>query len=184
MKLPLLDVGGSATDDQLTVVKRELTPEDCEHYEKIGWKYFRETDLIDRFLPSLGEAIYFSGRHSLSRGIVVEIRGIRYLVQFEDLQLGDVYEARGKSLILTETDAPLSVPDVKAEPKWRGAYDYKFFGQPTWVQNSWYPTDARGNSCYHFLTIENDWGDAGNFNILLGIKDDSPSEAYFEASCC
>jgi hypothetical protein len=181
MKLPLLDIRGSATDDQLTVVKRELTPEDCEHYDKIGWKHFRETDLIDKYLPSLGDPLYFSSRHS--RGIVVEIRGLRYLVQFEDVGHGEAWEVNGKSLILTETVEPLTVPDAKLHD-WRGGYEYKFFGQPTWVQTHWYPVDARGNPCCHLLTIENGWGDAGNFNILLGIKDDVPSEAYFEASCC
>lgn len=46
-----------------------------------------------------------------------------------------------------------------------------------------YPLDLEGNVCHHFLTIENGWGDCGNFNILLGFNGLIPNMAYFEASC-
>jgi hypothetical protein len=188
MKLQLLDAWSqpSAREDQLTIVKRELTPEDCAHYDNIGWKYFSDNDLIDRFLPSLGDPIYFSEKHSLSRGVVVEIKGVRYLVQFEELEnrRGEESDPAGKSLILTPTDMALSKSDSTSAQGWRGGHYLKFFGQPTWIQSHLYPVDARNNACYHFLTIENGWGDSGNYNILLGLDGDVPVEAYFEASCC
>jgi hypothetical protein len=179
MKLDLQCISACVDDSKLTVIHREMTEEDCEHYDKIGWKNFNEESLIDRLLPSFGDPIYFSSKHSLYSGVVVEIRGIRYLVQFDEEYSEEPYEPKNKSLTFTVTDKPLTKPDAKE----RG-HSFKFFGQPTWIQNEYFPADPRDNACYHFVTIENGWGDSGNYNILLGMDGDIPSEAYFEASCC
>jgi hypothetical protein len=187
-KLKLFQAGdsGYCCEDQLIRVKRELTLKDYEEYESIGWKHYREEHFIDTLLPSLGDPLFFSHKHSIFDGVVVQVKGTKYLVQFEDKN-DEPYNVDGKFLILTPTVKPLSVPDRDKSDDWskrhRGHY-LQFFGQPSWVQGPVYPTDVRGNACYHFLTIENGWGDCGNFNILLGLNGDIPSEAYFEAACC
>ncbi len=163
-----------ATDEQIGVIKRELTVEDCEYYDRIGWKHFRDEDLIERNLPELGNEIYLN-----SNNCVIELRGKRYEFEFDDysnLYGEDLWEAGNKNIVLTPTEKPLS------ESKNRGWY--RFFGQPHWIQSDYYPLDLNGNLCYHLLTVNNDWGDAGNFNILIGFdSNDVPNVAYFEASC-
>lgn len=186
MKLPLKDIyeTKNCKPEQLLTVKRLLTEKDCEEYERYGWDSFREEDLIEVFLPELGDPIYFRNNLLYTTGIVVEIKGLRYNVQFESSDLYQDYEATGKSIVLTLTSEPLTKPNVVGKESWRGGYDFKFFGQPTWVQNPHYPVDLNGNPCCHLLTIENGWGDSGNFNILLGFDGDVPNVAFFEASCC
>jgi hypothetical protein len=171
-----------ADDSQLLIVDKELTLEDIEYFEEVGWKDYSSKTFVDKLLPELGPVMYFSSKHDLETGIVVDIRGTNYLVQFEENydDEGEI-NCNKKRLILTPTNKPITLPDI--EPGYRNYY-LKVFGQPTWIQNELYPVDIRGNPCFHFLTIENGWGDSGNYNILLGMAGDVPSEAYFEASCC
>ncbi len=186
MRLKLLDVYGAPHAKNEQLVPHELTPQETEHYEVQGWHHYRpEYDL-----PELSPVLYYSAAYCLNteRYIVVQIRDRRYKVRFcdEGTDRDEIYEATGKYLDLEPTDEAVTPPD-RTPPKDgnRGYHYYKFFGQPTWVQNSHFPLDNHGNPCYHFLTIENDWGDRGNFNILIGLTEEGiPEIGYFEASCC
>ena len=175
--------------EKLTVVTREMNEEDCEYYNRVGWKNFHEDDLTEIKLPELGDPIYFSERHSLhdpENRIVVEIRGRRYQFFLHDHYRNERSRPDGKSIELTPTELPLTVPDASSRPgEWRGWYYLKFFGQPTWVQGAKYGCDSLGNPLHQLLTIESGWGDCGNENILVGFdQDGNVSEAFFEASCC
>lgn len=179
MKFNLKYVGadGSCDKTKLKKVEHELVAEDYEFYDKNGWEYFRPENHIEYFLPSLGESIWTN-----ESNVVLEIKGKRYKVSFE-FDYDEPWHNRNQKLFLEPTDEPVSQFETKTNS--RGKYWYKFFGQPTWVQNEHYPLDLLGNPCYHFVTIENGWGDSGNFNILLGFdENDIPNVAYFEASCC
>lgn len=171
MILPFVSIYEAPSYDVSLLEIAPISDEDLEYYELGNWQYYRP----DYLLPSLGERLHFSGRQ---KQIVVEIKGRRYKVEVESDYNEEPYEVDGKSLVLTETDEPLTVED-----SCRGWY--QFFGQPNWIQNKTYPSDLLGNPCHHFLTVENGWGDCGNWNILLGFdKDGVPNIAYFEASCC
>ena len=177
MKIDLQHINNNCRTDQLRTVEHELTEEDIDFYNQHGWKNFREEDLIKTYLPEIGPPIYFS---TLAKGVVIEIKGKRYRFTFEEDHYFDPYEADGKSITLTPTNDPLTLPDANKEN-----YYLKFFGQPEWVQTSWYPADLNGNPCYHLVTIESGWGDNGNYNILIGFNENNePNVAYFEASCC
>lgn len=172
----------TAKSHQLTIINREMTLEDCELYDRIGWNNYREEDLTETLLPALGDPIYFSERHSITDGIIVEIKKIRYLVQFQT-DYDRSWDLARQQLTIIPTDLPLTESDCRKTGD-RSGYYLQFFGQPVWVQSPVYPLDIRGNPCYHLLTIENKWGDSGNINILVGMDNDVPAEAYFEASCC
>lgn len=169
--LPFQGIVGCCKD-QLTKVSRELTEEDIEYYERVGWRYFSEEDLDTYLLPSLGEPIGFNVQP------VIEIKGKKYQVVIQD-DGREPWDEEGKTLLLIPTTAPLT----KGDPGNRRSF-YNFFGQPTWRQNTYYPTH-KGKPCYHLVTVEDGWGDNGNRNILLGFdENDMPEAAYFEASCC
>jgi hypothetical protein len=208
IELPLRDIweAPSCRADQLETVTDELTPEEVERITDAGqWKDFREEDLTRTVLPELGPALFFTERipfytaDSYSRGtpagppepegIVVAIRGRNYRVSLRVLAGGrdSDHEARGKTLILVPTDEPATPSDVRVArvATSRSRREYQFFGQPVWVQNAHYPADLRGEPCSHLVTVENGWGDMGNWNILVGFDADGvPNVAYFEASCC
>jgi hypothetical protein len=187
VRLPLQDIYDAprCREDQLKKVERELTEEDIDYYNEHGWKSFREEDLIETYLPELGPARYFGAENLIYKeGIVVPIKGKNYRVVFiEDWQT-EPWSAEGKFISLTPTDDPETIPDMEYKGENGPSYYLKFFGQPDWVQNEVYPNDLNGKPCYHFLTIDVNWGDCGNFNILLGFNGDEPNIAYFEASCC
>lgn len=179
MELQLQHFVEDCNMDQLEKVEHDLTVEDCEHFDEIGWKYYREEDLTEYLLPSLGERVCFGYRDDL----VIDIKGKRYKFQLHDNELGEAYEPDGKSLSLTPTDEPASV-GVPDDGNWRAAHYYHFFGQPRWVQGAHYPA-YKGKPCYHLVTVENGWGDCGNWNILISLdENDVPDAAFFEASCC
>jgi hypothetical protein len=192
IELKLRDVGhmGYCPVEDRPSVTREMTPEVCAEYDRLGWHTFREEDLIEHPLPEISPPIYFSGRHSLSPGtpgIVVGLGGRRFRVHFreEEYPGREHWECEGKTLILEETTDPLTKPDGGKTGNRRGGHYYKFFGQPMWVQNEYFPLGTRGQLCSHFLTIENEWGDMGNYNILVSLGEDGvPDAALFEASCC
>jgi hypothetical protein len=59
----------------------------------------------------------------------------------------------------------------------------QMFGQPQFIQNPIVPSHE-GRSAYHLLTLNNNWGDCGNVNIMVGLDESGePATAYFEASC-
>ena len=125
-------------------------------------------------LPSLGDRIAFRSLPFY----VVEIKGRRYKVEFNEDWQDDPSSIEGKTLDITPTDLPLTETSDKSG-------DFEFFGQPNWIQGAIYPLDLLGNPCYHLFTVENGWGDSGNYNFLIGFDaDDVPNIAYFEASCC
>ncbi len=206
IELPLRDIGASTPcrPDQLVTVEHELTPEEVERITDAGeWKDYRAEDYRRTLLPVLGDERLYSERvpiytsdsyhwgeaaESRPTGVVVPIGGRNYRVSLRVLagDRDEVYEARGKTLVLVPTDEPPTPPDVKAgkKPSRRSAY-LKFFGQPTWIQGEYFPQDLRGEPCHHLVTVENGWGDSGNWNILIGLDADGvPNVAYFEASCC
>ena len=196
--LPLRDIGAapSCRPDQLGEAVDELTPEEVEQFTDAGlWSQFREEDWKRTLLPEFGPPRYFArgvliyeGDGEDSRGVVVPVGGRNYRVTLRVTSAGrdEVYEARGKTLVLTPTDEPPTPPTAKPPARGeRGYHTLQFFGQPVWVQNEHAPQDLRGEPCRHFLTVENRWGDAGNWNVLVGTDADGvPNVAYFEASCC
>jgi hypothetical protein len=60
----------------------------------------------------------------------------------------------------------------------------KVFGQPNFIQSEVFPTyEGRSGMC--LASIENDWGDNGNINILFACDEDGlPCRIWTEASCC
>lgn len=175
IELPMVCIFSAKPVDKskLLRVDRELTDEDVDFYSSHGWQSFDpEAALTDYFLPDLGTRI-----ESNKDGAVVPIKGRKYKVEIlYRYDCAEVWEADGKLLRLTETDEPLTQHQHGI---------YKFFGQPRWIQSRHYPADLLGNPCYHLLTVDNGWGDSGNWNILIGFdENDIPNVAYFEASCC
>lgn len=173
--------------EQLITEVRECDEVDCEYFDRVGWKYCTEDFFTDIKLPELGKALYFSGKFSPYKGVVVDIKGKRYKVSFSEGDYNDEpWDARGKFVTFEPSDEPLSVADRPAPDRFhRGWHNFHVFGQPHWIQNPVYPLDLRGKPCYHLMSIENGWGDSGNYNILIGFdENDVPNVAYFEASCC
>jgi hypothetical protein len=71
-----------------------------------------------------------------------------------------------------------------------GDYSYssgskvKLFGQPDFVQDGMFPL-YEGRIARHLVTFEDNWGDSGNTNIMIGLDEAGiPAKAWFEASCC
>ena len=133
----------------------------------------------------LGETIYL--RKSLEP--VVEINGKRWKLSFEFNDDGfphneESLEPTGR-VFFEPTSEPLSQSDCEPPKKNRHGFHYlQLFGQPRWVQGAHY-IGYKGRPCCHLVTIENCWGDMGNYNILIGLGDDNdPEVAYIEASCC
>lgn len=171
------------------LVKREMTQDDNDYWDEVGWDDFREEFQLE--LPEVAPPLYFF--YEPKDGFVVEMRGKRWKVKFrEEFGWNEPWEPGGKSVEFIRTNEPLSVPDRKGPTRaeWlrgyrRGSYHIKFFGQPTWVQGEHHALDSRGNPFCNLMTIENGWGDSGNYNILIGFdENDDPAELYFEASCC
>ncbi len=179
IRLPLQEIREQYDHNLLEKVEHDLTEEDIATYDRIGWDNYRPEYHAQYLLPSLGEPLLLNSYPDP----VVEIKGKRYRVVIESHYDDEPYEAKGKALVLTETDEPLTKGNRPKKGHWRGSSYYKFFGQPTWVQNESFPAH-NGKPCYHLVTVENGWGDCGNWNILIGIEDDKPVAAYFEASCC
>lgn len=188
MEIQLQDVFSAPQAKKSQLVQNEMAPQEVEYYEQQGWHHFRNDDLLR--LPEISPALYYSHSHSVhgDRYVVVQVGQYRYKVRFIDRGGSDEpWDHVGKYLSLEFTEEPATPPDREPpdENKYRGGYYLKFFGQPTWVQNEHFPLDGRGNPCYHFLTIENEWGDMGNYNILVGLNEHGiPDCGYFEASCC
>jgi hypothetical protein len=175
IKIPLTDNGTYYDPSRLEKVEVPFTEQDIEVYDRIGWKHYREEDFFRIIFPSLGESCGFNSL----KNVVIPIKGMNYEVEWQEDYNFKPYDPTGKVLLLTPTEKPASASNG-TERSW-----YRFFGQPRFVQNPMYVLDLLGNPCYHFLTIENGWGDAGNFNIQIGFDEqDIPNFAYFEASCC
>lgn len=188
--LPLQEVSRLVPELRLEKITYEMTPELIEYYDDIGWSNFSQSALEQIVLPSLGEPLCFSEKFSIQDGLVAEIRGNRFKIIYSEDGIAEAYEVQGKQIQLIPTQEPLSVPDAisyhREHRLVRKAHSFylQLFGQPNWVQMPMYPADSEGNPCFHLLTIENGWGDCGNFNIVVGMRDDLPFEAYLIAACC
>lgn len=185
IRLPLRDIyeAGHIDRSQLETVDT-FTQDDQNRFDKKGWDGYHPDDFVKTLLPSLGEPRYLSSRRS--KVPVVSLGGKRFKVEILSDDRHEHWEAKGKVLLLEETDEPESRSDcVAPERNFRGSHYWQFFGQPTWVQSEFFPAGSNGKPCSHFVTVENGWGDSGNWNILVSLGDDGlPVEAYFEASCC
>lgn len=70
------------------------------------------------------------------------------------------------------------------ETVYRHCRKVQVFGQPQFIQNPIVPSH-NGRSAFHLLTLNNDWGDCGNVNIMVALDESGdPEVAFFEASCC
>lgn len=164
--------------NKLEKLELDLTVEDCERFDEIGWKNYREGDYVKYLVPSLGEAICFHWNDK----IVIEIKGKRYKFELHDNCMHEMWSCEGKSISLTPTEEPIS-EGVK-NCGCRAFHLYHFFGQPRWVQSPCYPA-YKGKPCYHLVTVENDWGDSGNWNIFISLdENDVPNAVFFESFCC
>ena len=161
--------------DKLDTVEHELSMEELDRMTPARWRHFDPADLTEHLLPTLGEELRFG---SAGNRAVVSIRGRNYRVEIDLQHENERDWDYGRSRVtLTPTDSPATAPD--------GGGDYRFFGQPRWVQGRYFPGDARGGACRHLVTVENGWGDSGNVNILVGLDPDGiPEVGYIEASCC
>jgi hypothetical protein len=183
-RIPLTPIFESWSGDiaELPVVDTfEDDPSAFAYYEEYGWDKYHPINHEVIMLPQFGEARYFYRE----RPVVATLFGRNYRIWIESDYHHEQYEADGKFLILEETDEPETVPN-RGRPDFctRGGYDVQLFGQPKWVQGAHYPKTPDGRWCRHLITVENGWGDSGNWNILVGVKDDHIDVAYFEASCC
>jgi hypothetical protein len=180
IRLDLQEIREHYDHTKLEKLEHDLTEEDHEWYNTHGWKHFRPENHIEYLLPSLGDPVCF---HS-SPEPVIEIKGRRFRMNVESDYNDEPWEAKGKTLVLTETTEPLSKGKPWKKKDWRAGHYYKVFGQPTWIQGECYPAH-KGEPCYHLVTVECGWGDSGNWNILVGLDENGvPEAAYFEASCC
>jgi hypothetical protein len=77
-----------------------------------------------------------------------------------------------------------NLESLKGRDCLRAPFETKVFGQPTFIQNEIFPM-RNGRVAMNLCTLETDWGDSGNVNILF-ICDEAgiPTEVWFEASCC
>jgi hypothetical protein len=174
-------MGKSVDPATLEHVERELNNDDFEYYDRVGWKHYRPEYHIDTLLPTFGEPICFKYRNN----IVIKIGQQNYKFDLIERDYDKPWSPDGKTLVLTPTDDEPTKPDFVGEPDWRASYYYKFFGQPRWIQGPHHVADMDGVPLRHLVTIENGWGDSGNYNILIGLDENGvPNLAYFEASCC
>lgn len=155
-------------------VEYEMSVEDCEYYDRVGWEHYREEDFVDHLLPTLGEPRCFMNYYE----IVIPINGRNYVVIFNFDYDRNMWDPAGKSISLLKTNKKPTEPNSTSYRSY-----LRFFGQPRWIQSKHYPF-YMGKPCFHFCTIENGWGDAGNWNILIGCdRRGVPEKAFFEASC-
>lgn len=188
IRLPLQEAWKADRYDSSRLSVADTWEEDCPsataYYEERGWDKYSPINHQKVMLPEFGPARYFYGS-ALYRP-VVSIAGRNFRIYVESDDYHEQHEAEGKTLVLEEVDEPESIPN-RGKPDFctRGGHDVQVFGQPHWIQNPTYPVDPNnGNCCHHLVTYENEWGDLGNWNILVGVGDDGlPNVAYFEASC-
>jgi hypothetical protein len=190
--LPLYHIGEADRLDPESFPEVDVfTEADQARFEREGWECYRPGDFLTRPLPELGPPLHYSGRFSIhgggrSPGLVVPLGGWSYRVELAETRPGrEPWECDGLKLVLTATGGPPTPPDCPP-PRDKGIYshEYQFFGQPRWVQGPIYAA-WEGQALRNFLTIENEWGDCGNTNILVAVGDDGrPTRAFFEASCC
>jgi hypothetical protein len=62
-------------------------------------------------------------------------------------------------------------------------FEMQLFGQPQFIQGEIFPVHD-GVLAYHLATLNTEWGDLGNVNILFSCdKSGKPCKVWFEASC-
>jgi hypothetical protein len=178
LDVPLESIYDAANYDKMKLDRLvHLDNADIQFFNQAGWDKFDPESYAAYLLPELGSPRYFSGALA---SVVIPLAGQHYRMSFEDTKKSAPYSHEGRLLRLQRTNAPESIPDaVKGHALWR------VFGQPRWLQSEHYPADRAGNPCYHLVTLENKWGDSGNWNILVSLGPDGlPNHAYFEASNC
>lgn len=156
--------------------------EEKESFSKEDWCRYARGWYDSWALPEIGPARYFYG---VDRP-VIPLAGKRFRVWVEYDDWDDPGSPDGKRLRLEETLDPETVPNRESPPRARrGGHSLHVFGQPHWIQGESFPAGPDGRPCYNLITVENGWGDSGNWNVLVDLGDDGlPTVAYFEASCC
>ncbi len=178
IEIELREIDELCDKNDLRSVERDMTETDIAHYDHHGWKYYSKEDFVDYFLPVLGEPVHLRNWSNF----VVEFgegpHRRRWKINIDSDDNSQPYEANGKRLIFTETTEPLSVSNTT--DKSRGLH---IFSQPVFIQGKKYPAH-NSKPCYPLVTVENSWGDNGNWNIFIVLDDNwLPVAGYFEASC-
>lgn len=186
IRLPLIPICQSPGTCNVVklAIEETCTEEEKENFSKEDWQDYAKGYYERRLLPEIATPRYYSER---IRTPIIPLAGKHYKVSIESQDWQDEqYEADGRFLVLEETEEPITKQDArKPDKNSRWGHYWKFFGQPSWIQNEFFPADANGEPCRHFCTVENGWGDCGNWNILVSLDESGlPIAAYFEASCC
>jgi len=113
--------------------------------------------------------------HSYPDGYVVVINDKRFRINFKlnkvdsiDVSFAETYDPTTTYRIDNNGHDPL----------------VRFFGSPTFIQSCVQPNVEHLNFI-HLMTIENNWGDCGNVNVMVQLdKDSYPVKIWMEASCC
>jgi hypothetical protein len=116
--------------------------------------------------------------------VVMYLNGKKYRVTVKE-SWGEDGIPNNADVDIVLTDDPLTVGKCEKCRLYRGRdYDYKFGGFPYFIQNTVSPCSNEGVPYTYVCTIESGWGDSGNSNIFILIKDDKVLDVYHEASCC
>jgi len=163
--------------EQLLVVPPEVKSwDDVDYYEdETGWE-----DEIR--LPEIAPPLYFSSR---VRNPIVPIAGSHWIIQILSDDWHEPYEYEGKSLLLTETKSPCSPHLEGYDPRIGGRAEWSVFGQPVWIQGPCYWNGPDGEPLRHLCSEQVDWGDSGNWVVLVSLGlDGLPNGAWLVAHCC
>ena len=183
LRIPLTPIALARDCDRALLEKTELVAEEEKAaFTKEDWGYYAKGWYDSWLLPEIAPARYFYAEERP----VVPLAGSRFRVHVAYDDWDAPYDAEGKRLVLEETADPETAPDREAPPRGCcGGHRVQVFGQPNWIQNPHFPAGPDGAPCRHLITMENGWGDSGNWNVLVHLGEDGlPSVAYFEASCC
>ncbi len=148
---------------------------DVDYYERHGWE-----DEIG--MPEIAPPLYF---HSGVRNPIIPLAGSHWIVQILSDYRYEPYEYEDKTLLLTETKAPCSPHLEGYDPRYGGRAYWTFFGQPAWVQFPCYWNGPDGEPLRHLCSEQVDWGDCGNWIVLVSLDSDGlPNGAWLVAHCC
>ena len=120
---------------------------------------------------------YFYNR-LYAEGWVVPILDRNYRIHF-DIQYNDGGTPKAISVSFQETLDTLTPCDTQERNQHAPV---RFFGLPDFTQNAVKPTTT---DFFHLITIENDWGDSGNVNVMVSLNENhEPNQIFMEANCC
>lgn len=114
--------------------------------------------------------------HTNEPQVVMFLNGRKYKVKIE-IKYDDDAIPVDAEVDMKPCNEPLTPSSSKKEY-------YKFGGFPRFIQNVFEPVTDDGVPYTYLCTIENNWGDCGNCNIFVLIKDDVVEDVFIEASCC